>query len=198
MPKPISAFALLIVSGLALLAFSDIQAKTEETPATMSVTAQDFKCIQDLSPVRGFFVDNLNGDLNGTLKVARSETGGKYPVGSLVQLVPTEAMVKRETGYDPATSDWEFLELEVSKEGTSIRARGSADVVNRFGGNCLECHQKAEPQWDLICESNHGCDPIPLTPEMTRAIQKTDPRCPPVPLTKEEEEALQVLRDSMG
>ncbi len=154
-----------------------------------------FQCIRDMTSVRGFYIDNLNGAdaLAGTLAVAESETGGVYPVGSVVQLVPTEVMVKREAGFSDATHDWEFFELDVAPEGTSIRVRGTTDVVNRFGGNCLDCHAKAKPEWDLICEQTHGCDPIPLTPIMVKAIQKTDPRCPPVTLTDEEAAMLKAL-----
>lgn len=164
-----------------------------QAAAGAEITEKSFGCIRDMEPVRGFFVDNLDGDLEGTLAVARSETGGVYPPGSVVQLVPGEVMVKREAGFNAATKDWEFFELDVSPQGSAIRARGFAEVVNRFGGNCFACHVKARPEWDMVCEQGHGCDPIPLTPVMVRAIQKTDPRCPPVELTSEETEALKAL-----
>ncbi|MBN7798333.1 hypothetical protein [Parahaliea mediterranea] len=157
------------------------------------ISEESFSCIRDMTPVRGFFVDNLKGDLDATLAVANDPEGKRYPAGSVVQLVPTEVMVKREAGFSPVTNDWEFFELDVSEAGSTIRAHGFANVVNRFGGNCLACHVKAEPQWDLICEQNHGCDPIPLTPAMLRAIQKTDPRCEPVPLSDEDQAALKAL-----
>ena len=32
----------------------------------------------------------------------------------------------------------------------------------------------------MICEQGHGCDPIPVTPTMAKAIQNTDPRCPKI------------------
>ncbi|TXS93617.1 hypothetical protein FVW59_05145 [Parahaliea aestuarii] len=166
---------------------------TSGSVAEDAVTADTFSCIRDMTPVRGFFVDNIKGDLEATLAAANAAEGKPYPAGSVVQLVPTEVMVKREAGFSPVTNDWEFIELDVSAEGSSIRARGFADVVNRFGGNCLACHVKAEPQWDMICEQNHGCDPIPLTPVMIKAIQKTDPRCEPTPLSDEEKAALQAL-----
>jgi len=82
-----------------------------------------------LTPVRGFFVGNLLGNLKGTLKVARSPDGGVYPPGSVVQLVPTEVMVKQPAGFNAATKDWEFFELDVSKSGSVIRKRGFAEVV---------------------------------------------------------------------
>ena len=85
--------------------------------------------------------------------------------------------MKHPRGFSAVTRDWEFFELEVSAEGTRIGKRGFADVVNRFGGNCLGCHAKAKPEFDLICEQGHGCDPIPLTAEVTTLLQKTDARC---------------------
>lgn len=183
----LSLAALLALAGLACTAYA------QKAPAAPT-TADAFGCIRDLTPVRGFYVGNLEGNLEGTLAVANSPTGGTYPPGSVVQLVPTEVMVKRAAGFNPATKDWEFIELDVSPEGSAIRARGFADVVNRFGGNCFACHVKARPEWDMICEQDHGCDPIPLTPAMTRALQKTDPRCEPARLTDEEAEALKALQ----
>ena len=147
------------------------------TADDMDITADTFSCLTDMTPVRGFYVDNLKGELEATVAVASSAEGGVYPAGSVVQLVPTEVMVKRHEGWSPATSDWEFIELDISAEGSSIRGRGTTDVINRFGGNCLDCHQLAEPQWDLICETGHGCAPIPITREQITAIQNADPRC---------------------
>jgi hypothetical protein len=147
------------------------------SPAPIPIDDKSFGCISALKPVRGFFVGNLLGHLSATLKVAQSKTGGVYPPGSVVQLVPTEVMVKQPQGFNAATHDWEFFELDVSKDGTKIRKRGFVEVVNRFGGNCFACHVKARAEWDLICETGHGCDPIPLTEPMLRALQHTDPRC---------------------
>jgi hypothetical protein len=146
--------------------------------APVPVTDSSFGCISKLTSVRGFFVGNLDGHLPDTLKVARSKDGGVYPVGSVVQLVPTEVMVKQPAGFNSVTHDWEFFELDVDAKGSTIRKRGFAEVVNRFGGNCFGCHIAARPQWDLICETDHGCAPIPLTTPMIRALQHTDPRCP--------------------
>jgi len=143
----------------------------------LTISASDFDCMLDMQSVRGFYVDNLiEGKLEDTLAVARAEQGD-YPPGSVVQLVPGEVMVKHPEGFSEATRDWEFFELNVSSDGTQINKRGFVDVINRFGGNCLECHAKAKPEFDMICETGHGCDPIPLTAEMTALLQKTDARC---------------------
>ena len=186
--------SLLTRAGLcAALVIYGVQTWASDSP----IDDETFSCIRDMTPVRVFFVSNLQGDLNATLAVANAGTGS-YPAGSVVQLVPTEVMVKHEEGFSPATRDWEFIELDVSAEGSRIRSRGFVDVVNRFGGNCFACHVKANPDRDMICEQGHGCDPIPLTPTMIKAIQNTDPRCEPVALPPEQVEALKQLQAAMA
>ena len=103
--------------------------------AATEITDETFRCLNDMTPVRHFYVDNLLGNVAETVAVANSANGGTYPEGAVVQLVPAEAMVKRAAGFNPATNDWEFFELNVSVEGTPIGKRGFAEVVNRFGGN---------------------------------------------------------------
>lgn len=172
--------AILMLSLTAALNVSAADKVNEEIltePGQLPITSETFTCIRDMTKVRGFYVGNLKGDMEGTLAVANSEAGGVYPPGSVVQLVPGEVMVKHEVGYSPVTKDWEFFELDVSEEGSEIRKRGFADVVNRFGGNCFACHIQAKPQWDMVCEDTHGCETIPITKEVIDLIQRTDPRC---------------------
>src|SRR5690606_18854744 len=165
----------------------------------LEISDETFRCLSEMTPVAGFFVDNLLGNVEETVAVAASETGGKYPVGSVIQLVPGEVMVTHPEGTSPATNDWEFFELSVSADKSHIAKRGFEDVVNRFGGNCLDCHLLAEPQWDLVCGTGRGCAPLPLTRPMLTAIQKTDPRCTDVPaLSDEEKQALGVLQRMLG
>lgn len=169
------AYAFLAIATAAILTLLSTPAPAAVAP--IKIDEHSFACISKLTPVRGFYVGNLLGKLDATLKVANSPSGGVYPPGSVIQLVPTEVMVKQRPGFNPITKDWEFFELDVAKSGTKIRTRGFTDVVNRFGGNCFSCHIKAKPQWDFVCETGHGCDPIPLTPAMLGALQRTDPRC---------------------
>src|SRR5271170_1673433 len=159
-----------------------------------SITEKSFRCMTQMTHIGHFYVDNLAGNLQGTVQAAESTTGEAYPVGSVLQLVPTEVMVKREKGFNAATRDWEFFELDVSADGSKIRTRGFVEVVNRFGGNCFACHIKAQSQWDMICDNSHGCDTIPLTRAMTGALQRTDPRCKnPGPPSPEDAAALAQL-----
>jgi hypothetical protein len=145
-------------------------------PPDVEVTAASFRSLHHLTPVRGFFVGNLLGDVAGSLRVARAPDGGAYPPGTVLQLIPTEAMVKHRPGFDATTHDWEFFSLAVSPSGTKILRRGAADVVNRFGGNCAGCHEAAQPKFDLVCEHDHGCAPLPVGDDVIRAIQQADPR----------------------
>jgi hypothetical protein len=159
----------------------------------MDIDASSFRCITKMTPIRQFYVDNLQSHLDATLAAANSPTGAVYPPGSVIQLIPGEAMVKRDKGFNAATHDWEFFELDVSKDGTKIRKRGTVDVVNRFGGNCFGCHVPAAAQWDLVCETDHGCAPLPVTRAMIGALQRTDPRCGDHPISPEDAEAIKQL-----
>ena len=174
-------------------------AKEEAVTAlpTENITEASFGCISDLTAVDRFFVGNLNGDLDATVAVASAEEGGVYPVGSVVQLVPTEVTVKREAGFNAVTKDWEYFDLDISAEGTKILTRGADEVKNRFGNSCQDCHVKAAPQFDLICKTDHGCDPIPINDVMIRGLQKTDPRCEAQPLTAEEADGLKQLQAAL-
>ncbi|MCU1426694.1 MAG: uncharacterized protein JWL83_694 [Actinomycetia bacterium] len=150
------------------------------TPTTKTedvhMNADDFHNLHTMTHVRGFYVTNVLGHLDATLAVARSPNGGQYPTGTLLQLVPQEAMVKHRHGYDPTTNDWEFFSLDVSAQGTKIVTRGGQAVMNRFGGSCASCHSAANPKFDLVCEHDHGCAPLPIGDDVIRAVQNADPR----------------------
>ncbi|KQT58530.1 hypothetical protein ASG52_21705 [Methylobacterium sp. Leaf456] len=154
----------------------------EKAPA-VTVTDGSFKCLLDMKKVRHFYVDNLSGRLDETVKVAEAGEG-EYPEGSVVQLVPNEVMIKQQKGFSPITRDWEFFWIDVDGDGSKIFRRGFVEVNNRFEMNCFACHVKADAKNDFTCGADGGgCDPIPLTREMFGALQRTDPRCknaPPV------------------
>jgi hypothetical protein len=124
---------------------------------------------------------NVLGHDTGTLAAARSAAGGTFPVGTFVQLVPNEAMVKRGKGYSAASDDWEFFALDTSATGTTISMSGGTSAVTNFVGSCLGCHGGAKPQFDLVCGdadggSSHGCAPLPLSGQILMGT--ADPRCP--------------------
>ena len=157
--------------------FSEQHQLLIDSVKAISVTDESFVCLEKMRPIRGFFVGNLLNDIEATATAAETKQGAIYPPGSIVQLIPAEAMVKHQKGWNPATKDWEFFELNVSKTGAKIKVRGTTEVVNKFGGNCFGCHVLAEPQWDLLCEDNHGCESLPIPDFIIRWTQRNDPRC---------------------
>jgi hypothetical protein len=138
-------------------------------------TAADFVNVNTMTRVGDHFVGSLNGHLDAALAVARDPRGGAYPVGTVIQLIPTEAMVKRRAGFNPSTGDWEFFSLAVSPQGTKI-VRSGAAVRNFAGADCASCHGRAEPRFDFVCGKNHGCAPLPIGDAVIARIQRGDPR----------------------
>jgi hypothetical protein len=156
------------------------------------VDGSTFQCITRMTPVKHFFVDNLAGNLTGTVDVAKAGKG-QFPEGTVLQLIPNEAMIKQQKGFSPGTNDWEFFALDTDKNGTKIVSQGAEEVNNFLGLNCFECHKAARAEFDLVCEQDHGCDPLPLTRQMFHAIQHTDLRCPQEQLSAEDAAALKDL-----
>ena len=154
----------------------DARPTTTRPPEDLDLQATGFTSLATMTKVNGHFIANQLGHLDRALQVARSRKGGRYPVGTVIQLVPQEAMVKRRAGFDPATKDWEFFFLDIAPQGTKIVTRGTTAVVNRFGGNCASCHAAAAPQWDMVCEHTHECAPLPIGDDVIAAIQQADPR----------------------
>jgi hypothetical protein len=69
-------FAVCKIATLTLLGLALIDPALADPPvAESNITADSFKCIRDMQPVRGFYVDNLGSDLAGTLAVANSPKG---------------------------------------------------------------------------------------------------------------------------
>jgi hypothetical protein len=143
----------------------------------LDMKPSDFECVLRWTQVNNAYrITNRLG--HDALSVANDPNGGTFPVGTIIQIVPTEAMVKRRAGFSAQTHDWEFFSLTVAASGTTIDARGTTNVVNAFGGNCLACHMKAMPQYDFVCGTTHGCAPLPLTTQQLVNVQNSDPRCP--------------------
>jgi hypothetical protein len=144
-------------------------------------TESDFRCLLDGKRIDGqnFLLFNRNhGRLRKAVHLARKGKPGKhYPVGTIVQLFPFEAMVKRGGGFNPDGDGWEFFQLSVTPNGTQIVSRGGAEVANGIG-SCQGCHQSFASQFDLICGFVIGSSGLGLTDDVIRNAQAADPRCP--------------------
>jgi len=149
----------------------------ESTPTTVEVNEDSFGCITDMEPVGRYYATNLLGNIDETLEVAAAPEGKRFPAGTLIQLIPMEAMVKREAGFAPETDDWEFFFLSYSDGQTTIQTRG-ADATNSFGDNCASCHTAVSSTRDWVCEDGNGCVDLNLSLETIQALQQNDARCP--------------------
>jgi hypothetical protein len=143
-----------------------------------TVSAQIFGCILDWPKVRNTRMQHYDPEkLKEAMRIFRDSVPDKeYPVGTILQLVPFEAMVKHPRENFPKTNGWEFFFLDVSKEGTKIKDRGERVVNLSQGVTCLSCH-KAAVRFDFVCEKGHGCAPIPFDDQKITELQNADPRC---------------------
>ncbi|HZR82195.1 MAG TPA: hypothetical protein VFD92_13960 [Candidatus Binatia bacterium] len=140
--------------------------------------ASDFDCLRNWAQVRNMRIANKLGHLDEAVRFAEDlPAGDQFPVGTIVQLFPGEAMVKRGPDFDPDNHNWEYFELAFSAAGTEIRKRGRDEIINMFGGQCFGCHEAAK-EFDFICEEDHGCVKLPVTGEQIAVLQNADPRCP--------------------
>ena len=152
----------------------------------ITVTDKSFGCIGDGTKVRNTYIRNADPQrLAEAVRILRDRVvNTEYPVGTFLQLVPGEAMVKHPKAKFPETNGWEFFSLELatalppdpSPPATRIKARGDK-VVNFQGVTCLSCHIPAA-HYDFVCEKGHGCAPIPIDDKKIAEIQGMDPRCP--------------------
>lgn len=151
--------------------------------ATFRARARDFRCLLDgVRPAgKNFFLFHRSKKkLAQAVAIAENPTPGQeYPVGTIIQLFPFEAMAKHGGHYNPEGHGWEFFQIGLTAKNRSmILTHGKAEVRNPFG-SCQGCHLTGQaPAFDLICEG-HGAFSIPLSTAQVRAAQLRDPRCQP-------------------
>ncbi len=171
------AVALTCTSAL-VVALAALTPPAARAQADVTVNERSFECIRNGTKVRSSYLRNADPTLLAeAVRIFRDSVPNvEYPVGTFLQLIPAEAMVKHPRVRFPATNGWEFFALGLSAEGTKIKARGDS-VVNFTGVTCLSCHQAAA-RFDFVCEKGHGCAPIPVDDRKIADIQGADPRCP--------------------
>ena len=167
---PIRALVLLCLALVALPAHAGFKAH-----------ARDFKCLlKGTKPAgKNFYVFHRSKrKLARAVAIAESGAPGQeYPVGTILQLLPFEAMVKRGGRFNPEGHGWEFFKLGVNERNRSkINARGMGEVRN-FIGSCQGCHMTGQaPQFDLVCEG-HGALQLPIDAAVIQENQNSDVRC---------------------
>jgi hypothetical protein len=144
-------------------------------PESWTATADDFDCLTRWQPVRGFYLTNVLGREELALQIANDGFQDQLPPGTIIQLVPQEAMVKLLPGTNPETGDWEYFNLTVDENGTNINQRGGAEVSNP-AGSCLSCHAGAIER-DYVCEATGLCAAAAVPRNIVDALVQGDPRC---------------------
>ena len=167
-----------VAAGLLLVALAFPLAATAAPP----LEPEDFRCILDGTKAEGknFYIFHRNR--RKLARAIRMTATGKlpkagYPTGTILQLFPFEAMVKRPKRFNREGNGWEFVKLNITPDGrTEIVQTGKGEVANRFG-SCQGCHANLAPAHDLVCEFVQGTSGLGLTDEDVALIQSLDPRC---------------------
>ena len=144
---------------------------------------ETFQCLLDgtKAPGKHFYVFHRNkAALRRALhKIETDKMGNGLPVGTVLQLVPFEAMVKRGRKFNRDGHGWEYFSLNPKADGTTeIILRGKTEVLSAFTHtSCQDCHENRAAQHDAICEFVQGTAGIGLTDDLLAVLQNADPRC---------------------
>jgi len=167
-----------IISLFAMAAFAmGLNWTAPATAAEVEITEKSFGCLHDAgTKVKKTYIRHSDpAKLKDAVRIFETGAAEEYPVGTIIQLVPIEAMVKHDKAKFPTTNGWEFFLFSVSAEGTKIVQRGVDNVANPLG-KCVDCH-KGAAKFDYVCDKTHGCAPIPVKDEQILAMQAADARC---------------------
>lgn len=151
------------------------------TPSEFVATPADFPCLADDQKVGQLYIRNPISKALEDEAVAlatSNETGKEYPVGTIIRLIPREAMVKRGASMTE-TAGWEFINLAEEATGTvTIKERGGKEITNQ-AGSCWTCHAPAK-DYDYICKKTNGCGTLEkfgVTDALIGQIQGSDSLC---------------------
>jgi hypothetical protein len=103
-----------MLSGVALLLSASLVYATD-------IDAKSFRCITKMTPVRQFYVDNLQGNLDATLAAANSTTGAVYPPGS--------SFIDSDRGGGQAQATGASAQASPVKRHTAVCLQRAADIV---------------------------------------------------------------------
>ena len=167
-----------LFTGAVLTLFLSVPSSVhaEETKET-GITEISFGCLLGGNKIGNTYISNPDPEkLKEAMRIYKDNVQDTdYPVGTILQLFPDQAMVKRTAEQFPLTNGWEFFEFEILQGKTLIRARGDR-VSNSNSVPCMACHQNA-PKFDFVCGKTHGCAPLSMSDQKIAEIQAADPRC---------------------
>jgi hypothetical protein len=143
-----------------------------------------FRCLTDGTKPAGkdfFIFDRSRKKLQAAVQMTESgDVSAGYPVGTILQIFPFEAMVKRKPGFNPDGDDWEFFQLKVEQGKheykTVVVDHGKNEITN-FAGSCQNWHAGLAKSHDLVCGFVIGAAGLGLTDAQIAAAHASDPRC---------------------
>ena len=144
----------------------------------ITVSEQTFGCILDWPKVRNTRFKHSDPEkLKEAMRIFRNSVPDKeYPVGTILQLVPFEAMVKHPREKFPKTMDGSFSLWMSPTKGPRSMIEERVSSMFRKESPGLSCHQPVA-KFDFVSEKGHGCAPIPFDDQKIADIQKADLRC---------------------
>jgi hypothetical protein len=125
------------------------------------ITEKTFGCLLEQPKVRNTRIQNSDPQkLKEAIQIFQDSAPNKeYPKGTILQLIPTEAMVKRDRAEFPNSNGWEFFALKVSPDGTTILDRGDKVLNTSLKKPCLDCHSPGA-KFDFVCEKDMDALPF--------------------------------------
>jgi hypothetical protein len=163
------------VLTLSLFSIGSVYAEEAKDSA---ITEKSFGCILEGTKVGNAYFRNQDPEkLKEAIRIFKDNVPDTiYPVGTILQLFPNQAMVKHTPEKFPLTNGWEFLGFQLSEHGTIILSRG-ARASDHNSVPCIACHQAAE-KFDFVCGKGRGCAPLAADDKKIAQLQAADPRCP--------------------
>jgi hypothetical protein len=166
-----------LIIGLGLIAALAVPAIAKEFVAQ----PKDFRCLTDGAQPEGklFRIFGKKRIVKKALRKTKTGKLGKgYPVGTILQLFPFEAMAKRGGKFNKEGNGWEYFKLKANADGTTeILARGTAEVTNFLGFSCQECHERLAKDHDSVCELVVGIEGLMISEDLFQSLRR-DLRCP--------------------
>src|SRR3989475_10482590 len=106
-----------LLTGTALTMFLSMVCSVYAQDVTVS--EKSFTCIRDGHKIRNTYIKNADPEkLKEAVRIFKNSVPDReFPVGTFLQLLPDEVMVKHPRQKFPDTNGWEFFHLDLSAQG---------------------------------------------------------------------------------
>ena len=114
-----------LLAGTALTLFfslvCNVYAQDKHDVQEATITEKSFGCLLGGTKIGNTYIKNEDPEkLKEAIRIFKDNVPDTdYPVGTVLQLFPDQAMVKHPSEKFPLTNGWEFFSLTVSERGPS-------------------------------------------------------------------------------